>query len=319
MNRPKVSIVVAAYNVEKYINRCLESLAKQTLKEIEVLVINDGSKDRTESLSKIFEKSDQRFRVITQENGGLSEARNTGIKKAKAEFIAFLDGDDYAHPNMYEKLYERITQEKTDLVICGFSKIWEDEEFNVINQKDYKVNKKLLKGDIVKKFLTKHDEPFVVAWNKLYKLDIIKKYNINFENRAFFEDVGFIPRYLFYSNKVSIVNENLVYYIQRVGSITNNFNKIIYDSFENTIKLLEIFFKNTKHENYLDRLRTRIIIYIINKEIELESAEMDFLYSFKVRKGSISNLPYKHIIAAILLTISPTLYVKLLKQNMEKL
>lgn len=106
MEKPKISIVVAAYNVEDYIEKCLESLTAQSIKEIEILVINDGSRDNTVNIANEFTKCDKRIRVISQENGGLSAARNTGINHANGEFIAFVDGDDYLDKSMYEILYE---------------------------------------------------------------------------------------------------------------------------------------------------------------------------------------------------------------------
>jgi glycosyltransferase involved in cell wall biosynthesis len=312
--KPKVSVVVAAYNVEKYIERCLQSLANQTLREIEILVINDGSKDRTEEIAKKFEEKDSRFKVITQENGGLSAARNTGIKNARADYIAFLDGDDYVNVTMYEKLYSKIIHEQSDLAICGFVKVWEDADGIELKRKKYKVNKKLLNGDIIGNFLTKQDEPFVVAWNKLFKKNIIKTNSIYFENRAFFEDVGFIPRYLFYSKKIVVVNQVLHYYVQRSGSITKKYNPIIEESARNTLSLLNNFFNSKelleKYKEDIKQLETRLLIYIINKKIKHNKDISEDVK--KLRSLSCKKIPFKHKIGVYLMQNFRNLYIRLL-------
>jgi glycosyltransferase involved in cell wall biosynthesis len=301
--KPKVSVVVAAYNVEKYIERCLQSLANQTLKEIEILVINDGSKDRTEEIAKKFEEEDSRFKVITQENGGLSAARNTGIKNACGSYIAFLDGDDFVHPEMYKKLYNKIIQEKSDLVISGFYKVWEDNEFKEIKRKKFKVNKKLLKNDVLANFLTKHDEPFVVAWNKLYRLEIIRENEIYFENRAFFEDVGFIPRYLYYCKRVSVVEEELYYYVQRNGSITRSYNPVIEKSLRNTLNIINTFFWQGTYKKHLKAYELRLLLYKLNYSLKNGKDLDESINRILELTAYTKLLPFKHRIAIFLLHI----------------
>lgn len=311
--KPKVSIIVAAYNVEAYIRRCIESLINQTLQEIEIIIVNDGSTDNTENIVRELERKDRRIKVLTQENAGLSAARNTGIKSASANYIAFLDGDDYVHNEMYEKLYNSITQHNADMAVCGFYKVYQDNNSFEINREEYSINKKLLDGDLIANFLAKHDEPFVVVWNKLYDLNIIKHNQIFFENRAFFEDVGFIPRYLYYSRKVVLVDEPLHYYVQREGSITKKYNEVIEESAGKTLKLLESFFytKNIleKYRDYLNSLEIRILIYIINMKIRHKKnidKELNRLKSLKVTK-----LPLIHRIGFCLIKYFSNLYTRL--------
>ena len=122
--QPKVSVVVAAYNVESYITNCLESLKNQTLQSIEVLIVNDGSTDRTEEICRQFVEVDSRFQLINQDSLGLGEARNRGIIEASGSYIAFVDGDDFVEPSMYKKLWQRAQQEQADLVLCGYKKVW---------------------------------------------------------------------------------------------------------------------------------------------------------------------------------------------------
>ncbi|MES5843931.1 MULTISPECIES: glycosyltransferase [unclassified Bacillus cereus group] len=302
MEKPKISIVVAAYNVEDYIEKCLESLTAQSIKEIEILVINDGSRDNTVNIANEFTKCDKRIRVISQENGGLSAARNTGINHANGEFIAFVDGDDYLDKSMYEILYEKTITDNLDLVVCGFKKVWLDEDANKLREKEYYFNKELLNGNVLENFLCKHDEPFVVAWNKLYRTEIIKKNNIYFENRAFFEDVGFMPRYLYYANKVACLDNAMYYYVQRKGSITKSYNSMIESSLINTLRLVKEFFKkDISLRPCIDTLELRLKIYhlnyLIDNKKDIKAIRQEIIGNEKLA----GNLPFKHKVSIFLL------------------
>ncbi|CAM2819883.1 glycosyltransferase family 2 protein [Hathewaya histolytica] len=310
----KISIVVAAYNVETYIERCLMSLKNQTFKEIEVIVINDGSTDNTLAIAKNFEKDDRRFRVISQKNLGLSSARNLGIKNARGKYIAFMDADDFADYKMYELLYREIEKGKSDLAICSFYKVWERKNSGEIESKKIKLNTNILRGDIVQNFLCKHYEAFVVAWNKLYKLKIIKNNNIYFKNKAFFEDLGFMPRYLYYCNSITWIEDQLYYYVQREGSITQSYNPIIRKSLSDTYKLLIDFFK--EEESYLkgvELLKVRMEIYNYNYCLKTDR-QANFKPKFSYNNLS---LPLKHNIALLLIKLNPKLYKKIGKSILK--
>ena len=121
---PKVSVIVPIYNVEDYIEQCLETLVNQTLEEIEIILVNDGSKDNSEKIAKQYkEKYPNKITYLEKENGGLSDARNFGIPYAKGEYIAFLDSDDYVELIMYEEMYKIAKKEDSDIVECDF--YWE--------------------------------------------------------------------------------------------------------------------------------------------------------------------------------------------------
>ena len=118
----KVSVIVPAYNVEGYINDCLESLVNQTLKEIEIIVVNDGSTDRTSEIISKFSAKDSRMKIINQENQGLSAARNNGMQQATGEYIGFVDSDDYIDLDFYEKLYEAAKTNDADISVASILK-----------------------------------------------------------------------------------------------------------------------------------------------------------------------------------------------------
>jgi len=131
----KVSVIIPFYNVEKYIRKCLQSLQAQTLQEIEFILVNDGSKDKSESIAKEF-LCDSRFQLLVKKNGGLSDARNYGLQAATGEYIAYLDSDDYVEANMYESMYKRAIESDADVVECNF--IWEYPNKAVIDTKTVK-------------------------------------------------------------------------------------------------------------------------------------------------------------------------------------
>lgn len=219
---PKVSIIVPVYNVEKYIEKCLETLVNQTLQDIEIIIVNDGSKDNSkEIIKKYIEKYPEKIVYLEKENGGLSDARNFGIPYAKGEYIAFLDSDDYVELNMYEDMYKIAKDENSDMVECDF--IWE-----------YPNKSKVDIGEI---YHGKHEmleKVRVVAWNKLIKKSILNETKIQFPKGFRYEDVEFTYKLLPYLNTVSFLKKPCVHYIQRDNSISNTQN-------ERTKEILEVF------------------------------------------------------------------------------
>lgn len=210
---PKVSVIVPVYNVEKYIEKCLESLVRQTLTDIEIIVVNDGSTDNSEGIiKKYIEKYNNKIKYYTKENGGLSDARNYGMQFATGEYIAFLDSDDYVDITLYEKMYNKAIEQDCDYVECDF--IWKYD------------NKE--KKDIGVRYKDKHEmfvSARVVAWNKLIKKELIDKTKAQFPKGLRYEDVEFFYKILPYIQKFGFVEECLIYYVQRNNSIANTQNE----------------------------------------------------------------------------------------------
>ena len=239
---PKVSIVVPVYNVEDYIERCLDSLLNQTLEDIEIIVVNDGSTDGSKQrIIPYIEKYPNKIKYLEKENGGLSSARNFGIPEASGEYIAFLDSDDYVEKDMYEKMYEKAINENSDMVECDF--IWEYP------------NKK--RNDIAKTYDNKNDmivKGRVVAWNKLIKRDIIEKNNLRFPEGLRYEDVEFFYKLVPYINKVSFVHELFIHYLQRSNSIANTQNLRTKEIFIVLDNVLNYYKENDLYEEYREEL-----------------------------------------------------------------
>ncbi len=224
---PKVSVIVPFYNVERYIEKCLNTLVNQTLKEIEIIVVNDGSKDNSKQIvEKIVKQFPDKMVYLEKENGGLSDARNYALPYAKGEYIAFLDSDDYVEKDMYEKMYKLAKIENSDMVECDF--YW---EYPKQPKKDegqrYQGKKEML------------EKVRVVAWNKLIKKEVLEMANVKFPKGYRYEDVEFTYKLIPYLEKVSFLKEPCVHYVQREGSISNSQNertKEIFDVLEHVIQ-----------------------------------------------------------------------------------
>lgn len=224
---PKVSVIVPFYNVEQYIEKCLETLVNQTLDEIEIIVVNDGSKDGSkEIVQTIMKQFPNKIVYLEKENGGLSDARNYALPYAKGEYIAFLDSDDYVEKDMYEKMYELAKKENSDMVECDF--YWE-----------YPNKQKKDKGELYQGKKEMLEKIRVVAWNKLIKREVLEKAEVKFPKGYRYEDVEFTYQLVPYLNQVSFLKEACVHYIQREGSISNLQNertKEIFIVLENVMK-----------------------------------------------------------------------------------
>ena len=223
----KVSIIVPFYNVERYIEKCLETLVNQTLEDIEIILVNDGSKDKSiEIVNKFLEKYPEKLVYFEKENGGLSDARNYAIPYAKGEYIAFLDSDDYVEKDMYEKMYQLAKEENSDMVECDF--YWEyPEKTKIDTGAIYNGKKEML------------EKVRVVAWNKLIKREILEKAKIEFPKGYRYEDVEFTYKLIPYLEKVSFLKKPCIHYIQRENSISNSQNertKEIFDVLDHVIR-----------------------------------------------------------------------------------
>lgn len=307
----KLTVVVPAYNVEKYIHKCLSSLVNQTYKAMEILVVNDGSDDRTETIIKEFEKKYKNLKLLNKENGGLSSARNYGIKYAAGEYITFVDGDDYLDEITYEKVMLKLLADKSEMCIFSYKKIFKNKIEKI------ELNKELYSKNFLRRNFSKSDEASIIVCNKIFKRDIILQNKIYFENKAYFEDTGFIFRYLYFVRKISIVTAPFYNYIQRKSSITKKLNEIIFISKKNTIKTIKKFYSSrNEYINYKLEIRDmelRMELYILNKALE-NKQKYEFLLFWKdIIKTKI---PLKHRIGLILIKLK--LYEKIYDINRRK-
>ena len=246
-----VSVIVPFYNVEGYIGRCLDSLVKQSLDDIEIILVNDGSQDRSKIVvDKYLKEYPEKIVYLEKENGGLSDARNYAIPYAKGEYIAFLDSDDYVEYTMYKDMYELAKKENSDMVECDF--YWEYP---------YKNKTKEDKGLIYNGKKEMIEKVRVVAWNKLIKKDILEKSKVIFPKGYRYEDVEFTYKLVPYLDKVSFLKKPCVHYIQREGSISNNQNERNKEIFDVLGHVIDFYKENDLYEEYKDELEYIYIRY----------------------------------------------------------
>lgn len=265
----KVSIIVPVYGVENWLARCLESLVNQTLRDIEIIVVNDGSPDNSqEIIEQYVSHYPGLVKGYVKDNGGLSDARNFGLQYATGEYIAFVDSDDYVDITMYEKLYNKAQEDNADAVTCAYFKVNENKQTRKSAQK----GTMHLYGKNIRENPTMLITMAPYAWNKLIRRNIFQKTNIKFPKGIIFEDICTMYPLLLYCNKVSKVDEELYYYIEeREGSIMSTYSPKkmqMLDSFQ----LLNSRFKEAKEfENFHDELVTLNLRHIYYRFKEFNS------------------------------------------------
>lgn len=228
-----ISIIVPIYNVEKYLKKCVNSILSQTYKNLEVILINDGSIDNCAKICDDFSKLDNRIVVIHKKNEGLAEARNIGLNIAKGKYIGFIDSDDYIEKDMFEKLYTNIIEYNADISICNIMEEKEDGEFirSYINKDTgiLQFNKiEALKNLIIDRIITNH------ACNKLYKKALFN--NIKYPYKRKMEDMATTYKLFDLANKVVVDSSIGYHYIQRENSIMGNINRELIEHYELAVK-----------------------------------------------------------------------------------
>lgn len=213
----KLSLIVPVYNVEKYLQKCLESLIKQTLKDIEIICVNDGSMDNSLAILKEFASKDSRIKIIDNQHQGVAKTRNTGIEQSTGEYIGFVDSDDYIDIDFFEKLYNSATKSNSDIAIASILK--HKKFFNIYNAKYTKEETAITIQDKIKLCEDKKHF-FFYAWNKIYHSGFIKENNIKFSEGQIYEDVMFAIKALYYSNKIISVYGTKYHYIEHENSLT---------------------------------------------------------------------------------------------------
>lgn len=235
-NIPLVSIIVPIYNVEQYLDRCMNTLVNQTLKDIEIIMVDDGSPDNCPKLCDEWAKKDNRIRVVHKKNGGLADARNAGLDVAIGKYIAFVDSDDFVKTDMYETLYNNAEKENADTIYCGFYNFWNDDKIKEFRNVEKAT---IFKGDKLVDFSLdfvgspvneKKDWKYEMSvWHSLYSNEIIQKHNIRFrsEREILSEDIIFQELYLPHAKKVVYIPESLYYYC---FNNTSSLTRAKYDS-----------------------------------------------------------------------------------------
>lgn len=246
-----ISIIVPVYKVEEFLNRCIDSLISQTYKDLEIILVDDGSPDNCGSICDEYAAIDNRIKVIHKTNGGLSSARNAGLKIAKGEYIAFVDSDDWVDPEMYEKLFELAQRYDADIVECGlrYFRPWKPERmfYEPENTKEVAVFTNIEALERLYFGPQIHSDICIMVWNKLYRRSLLA--NLNFADGFIHEDVDFTPKALFNANKVvkyydSFYNYNIHLGANSTSGMKKNFHKL-ESTYEMKKRTYDFFRKNS--------------------------------------------------------------------------
>lgn len=274
-----ISIIIPIYNVEKYLVECIESVMNQTYKNLEIILVDDGSTDKSLEICKKYEKKDNRIKVIHQENFGLSYARNVGIENANGRYLAFLDSDDFIEKNMYEELYNDLKYEEADIAGCDYyiyknaNKAKKSDDFSK-EKEIMNIETALIKMNLLKGF-------GVSVWNKLFKKEIFNE--IRFPVGEKNEDWLIIYKLLEKAQKIVYNPKAMLYYRQRKGSITKT-NEINWNVLKASMNVLEL----TKNKYPKAHVSARFAY--INANLEIYNKMLKNKYNKEQKKEIILNI-----------------------------
>ena len=260
----KVSVIVPVYNVEKYLRQCLDSVVNQTLNEIEILCVNDGSTDSSKQILEEYSQKDERIKIINQKNKGLGAARNTGIEVATGEYVGFVDSDDWVKLDAYEKLYNNARSLNSDVVMSPVH-VYDDTSKELKDDQPYFTLECFDKNFDNVVFNQKDTKDFlfticVTAWNKIYKTEFLNEINARFPENILFEDNPFFYETYLKADNVSLIRDFLFYYrINRNDSIMSKKDS----KFSDIIKIFEIveniFIETNNKKEYKIALLNQVI------------------------------------------------------------
>lgn len=244
-NKPKISIIVPVYKVEKYLDRCVQSLINQTIKDIEIILVDDGSPDNCPALCDEYMALDSRIKVVHKKNAGLGLARNSGLDIAIGDYVAFVDSDDFVDPGMYQTLYEKVVEDNLDTCYCGFKFYYDDGSTKQKSEVD--VYKRFTGRNEVNRLLLDMIGPepsypsdvkyMMCVWKALYSRKLLDTYQIRFHSEREFvsEDIIYHLDYLTRAERVGFLPDHFYYYCYNGSSLSNTYNR---EKFERNKRLL---------------------------------------------------------------------------------
>ena len=312
----KISIIITIYNVEKYLPTCIESIMYQTYKNLEMILVNDGSTDSCSQICNAYAEKDNRIKVIHKKNGGLSDARNVGLKQATGDLVSFVDSDDFVSPYFYQKLLNALIENNADIAECGFLKFEKDSKLNeakidsYLNAEIYETEKaldKLLIGPLS-----------IVVWNKIYNKELLE--GIEFPVNKINEDEYWTYKVVAKAKKIVKIQDELYFYRQQATSIMGS---------GYSLKRLDGLHAHEERLEYLKKQfpkleQTAIRTYcfsamfhyhqiLINQEIDPEKIYRDKIYGkveIYYKWSVLKNWHWKDIIWFLLFIYSPKNYMR---------
>ncbi|MBQ3047621.1 MAG: glycosyltransferase [Clostridia bacterium] len=279
MSNEKISIIVPVYKVEQYLNKCVNSIINQTYKNLEIILVDDGSPDNCPKMCDDWAKKDGRIKVIHKQNGGVANARNVGIDSATGKYVGFVDSDDFIHPTMYEKLIDKIKKENADICACRFCNVYEDNKQKNVNEIFLE---KLDSNNIITYLLTntsQEKQTYFESYGIMGSVCrlLIKKSSIGdlrFENLKITEDLLFLLKLIKPNTKISVITDYLYYYFQRTSSAMHNFNKNKIEERYKAFKIILKEIENKVDKNTLNRFKFYNYASLANEMLKNNQLEL---------------------------------------------
>lgn len=299
----KISVIVSMYNIEKYVEECIISLVNQTLKDIEIILVNDGSKDTTLDIAKRVSSNYSNIKIIDKPNGGLSSARNTGLRVATGEYVAFVDGDDYILPKMYELMYKSAVENNSDMVMIGYKRLQEDGK--LVNNREITMQEIFIKTnvitenkDVIRKILLQmlgmlpeaelDIELNMSVWRNIYRRALLQENSVEFVSERIYisEDYMFHLDFLPLCKVVSTVCEATYIYRYNASSLTKSYKE---DRYKKECFLYEAICKKISELQLGDEALLRIQRTFIGRARNCISSEL-FANKIDSKKKVFNNI-----------------------------
>lgn len=308
-----ISVIVPIYNVEKYLERCIQSIRNQSYSNLEIILVDDGSTDSSGVLADKFQKRDERIKVIHKNNGGLSDARNVGMKAANGEYLCFIDSDDYIHKDMILTLYTYIRRYFCEVSVCEGVDIYDD---CLVEEKLFEIDS--VKCDVFNNidamkfwYTSSYGNP-TVAWNKLYSRSIFD--GICFEKGRLHEDEIIMHEVFAKCSHVVYVWKALYFYVNRSNSITQtkyNIKRLdVLYAMENRLKCFKKIGDEELLNMHIGHYCDILMACYINVKYNISGNEevLNKIYEYLIKLSKESEIDFKHILKVYLFCISPKLY-----------
>jgi glycosyltransferase involved in cell wall biosynthesis len=259
----KVSVIIPVYNAEKYLDKCLKSVVEQTLREIEIICVDDGSTDESLSILHGYEKADDRIRIITQENAGAGAARNRGMLEAKGEYLSFLDADDFFEPDMLFLAYAKANEEKAQVLVFGSDRYREDEdEFKEVS---WTIRRQALPPYRPMNYLTFTDNVFKVfvgwAWDKIFERKFVKEQGLLFQEQRTSNDLLFVFTAIVAAERIEVIDKVLAHQRRDNPDSLSNTRERSWQCFYEALLALR---KSLKKRGFYDELEQDFINYALH-------------------------------------------------------
>lgn len=317
-----VSVVVPIYNVKDYLVDCINSIRNQTYMNLDIILVDDGSTDDSAQICDEMAHQDERISIIHKDNGGLSDARNVGLKVSKGEFIIFIDSDDLISKTMIEEMVESITENNADISACSFRTFEDSNDISFLDNLEMKTSVVEGKELVARLYRGEYGDIAFTAWNKLYKKRIFIENGIEYPIGKLYEDTFTTFKLLYKAKQVALINEQLYYYRIRKGSIMNS-----YITKKKTIDWIDadreapLFFKRVNESDLYNLsvnafFKSEILFYKkMNEDTEKGCKEYllnEYKRFYKEYGGTVALPMYKRLVYWIFMFM-PNLIIKLYK------